>query len=320
MTVVPIARPLSRPALSQGELAALTQRYAEEVREGRHEVIADPDERWHVRLHCDDQVDVWLISWTESQGTELHDHGGSSGAFTVVQGMLTESVWAGGTEGALRDLGRGAGETVTFGEHYVHDVCNREVPVAVSVHAYSPPLNLMNFYEVEEGRLNKLASSWTDDPEIATPTYRTVDEMLAAAREGITRLTPEEAAAAAEDGALIVDIRPVWQREVEGEIAGSIIVERNHLEWRLHPASDARLPQAAEGQRWVVLCQEGYTSSLAAAALSSLGIPAADIEGGIKAWTAAGLPVVPGVTAVENVVGADGTRVAGPVHGDSRAS
>ena len=111
--------------------------------------------------------------------------------------------------------------------------------------------------------------------------------MLSAAREGLTRLTPAQAVAAAAEGALIVDIRPIWQREVEGEVAGSIIVERNHLEWRVHPASDARLPQAAPGQRWVVLCQEGYTSSLAAASLASLGIPAADVEGGIKAWIAA---------------------------------
>jgi rhodanese-related sulfurtransferase len=299
MSVVPFAR----PALSRAELTALTRRYAQEVREGRHEVHADPDERWHVRLHCDDRVDVWLISWTQSQGTELHDHGGSGGAFTVVEGMLTESVWSGPVEaGRLRDLERGTGATVAFGEHYVHDVSNREVPVAVSVHAYSPPLSLMNFYDVEEGRLSKLASSWTDDPEIATPTYRTVEEMLAAARAGITRLTPQEAAAAVADGALIVDIRPLWQREVEGEIVGSVIVERNHLEWRLHPASEARLPQAVEGQRWVVLCQEGYTSSLAAAALASLGLPAADVEGGITAWAAAGLPVVPGATGVEQVV------------------
>jgi rhodanese-related sulfurtransferase/predicted metal-dependent enzyme (double-stranded beta helix superfamily) len=297
---------LARPALSRAELVALTQRYAEEVREGRHEVHADPDERWHVRLHCDDQVDVWLISWTQSQGTELHDHGGSSGAFTVVEGTLTESVWSGSVEtGRLRDLERGTGATVGFGEHYVHDVRNTAEPVAVSVHAYSPPLTLMNFYEVEEGRLSKLASSWTDDPESVTPAYRTVDEMLAAARAGITRLSPRDAAAAAEEGALIVDIRPVWQREVEGEVAGSIIVERNHLEWRLHPGSDARLPQAVAGQRWIVLCQEGYTSSLAAAALTSLGIPAADVEGGIKAWTTAGLPVVPGVTKVEQVVPAE---------------
>jgi rhodanese-related sulfurtransferase/predicted metal-dependent enzyme (double-stranded beta helix superfamily) len=316
-----VAVPLStRPSsdalpLTRAELAALTRRYAQEVREGRYEVIADPDERWHVRLHCDDSVDVWLISWTESQGTELHDHGGSAGAFTVVEGTLTESVWAGRAQaGTLVDHARHAGATVTFGSHYIHDVRNTGGPVAVSVHAYSPPLSLMNFYEVEEQRLSRLASSWTDDPESGAPTYRTVDEMLAAARSGITRLSPHEAAAAVEEGALIVDIRPVWQREVEGEVAGSIIVERNHLEWRLHPASDARLPQAVEGQRWVVLCQEGYTSSLAAAALSSLGIPAADVEGGIKAWTAAGLPVVPGVTGVEKVVPAPNSGAAGAPH------
>jgi len=285
--------------LGRAELAALTQRYAEDVRAGCYQVQADPEERWHVRLHCDEQVDVWLISWTQAQGTELHDHGGSAGAFTVVEGTLTESVWS---VGGLRENARAAGETVAFGEHYVHDVTNREVPVAVSVHAYSPPLTLMNFYEIEEGRLSRLASSWTDDPEIPTPTYRSVDEMLADARAGITRLSPQEAAAAIEDGALLVDIRPAWQRQATGEVPGSLIVERNHLEWRLHPGSDARLPQAAAGQRWIVLCAEGYTSSLAAASLASLGIPAADVDGGMEAWVAAGLPVVPGATAVEQVV------------------
>ena len=64
--------------------------------------------------------------------------------------------------------------------------------------------------------MSELASSWTDDPESVTPTYRSVDEMLSAAREGLTRLTPAQAVAAAAEGALIVDIRPIWQREVEG--------------------------------------------------------------------------------------------------------
>ena len=145
------------------------------------------------------------------------------------------------------------------------------------------------------------------------PTYRTVDEMLAAARATIDRLTPAEAALAVQEGAMIVDIRPAWQREAAGEVPGSLIVERNHLEWRLHPDSDARLPQAVAGQRWLVLCAEGYTSSLAAASLVSLGIPATDIEGGIEAWTAAGLGVVPGATAVEQVVPpARGTAEAAP--------
>lgn len=313
MSAVPIAR-ASRPGLSRDELAALTQRYADEVREGRHEVRSDADERWHVRLHCDEAVDVWLISWTTAQGTELHDHGGSAGAFTVVEGTLTESVWTGSTDaGALRDLDRAAGETVTFDERYVHDVRNTRGPVAVSVHAYSPPLRLMNFYDVAGTRLERLASSWTDDPEIEAPSYRSVEELLAVARAGITRLTPHEAATAVAEGALIVDIRPGWQRQSDGEVPGSVIVERNHLEWRLHPASDARLPQARKGQRWIVLCTEGYTSSLAAASLASLGVPAADVEGGIRAWAAAGLPVVPGATAVEEVVPDGGAPAAAAV-------
>lgn len=123
--------------------------------------------------------------------------------------------------------------------------------------------------------------------------YASVDDLLAAARARITRLDPAAAAAAVAAGALLVDIRPAWQRLTEGEIPGAVVVERNHLEWRLHPGSDARLPQARPGQAWVVHCSEGYTSSLAAAALCSLGVPATDLAGGFRAWAAAGLPVTP---------------------------
>jgi rhodanese-related sulfurtransferase len=139
-----------------------------------------------------------------------------------------------------------------------------------------------------------------------TARYGSVDELLAAARAGIERLDPLAARDRVDDGALIVDIRPAWQREADGEIPGSVIVERNHLEWRLHPASGANLPLATEGQEWIVVCTEGYTSSLAASALVSLGLPAGDIVGGIHAWRAAGLPVVPGATPVEQRVAADG--------------
>jgi rhodanese-related sulfurtransferase len=133
-------------------------------------------------------------------------------------------------------------------------------------------------------------------------TFTDVDEMLQAAREGLTRLTPEEAAQAALAGDLIVDIRPEWQRREVGEIPGSLVVERNHLEWRLHPASDARLAQADTQRRWIIVCTEGYTSSLAARSLLSLGLDAADIVGGVLAWRDAGLPTVAGPTAVEHVV------------------
>ena len=157
-------------ALTLDELAETTRRFAEDVRAGRHRVEADPAQRWHVRIHADDQVDVWLISWTTEQGTQLHDHGGSAGAFTVVAGELTESVWAGPkVEGRLAELTRPTGETVVFGTHYVHDVVNRAVGTAVSVHAYSPPLNLMHYYDVDGNRLVRRASSWTDDPEAPVP-------------------------------------------------------------------------------------------------------------------------------------------------------
>lgn len=291
---------MAADVLSREELAALTQRYAGEVRAGLHAVEASADARWHVRLHQDERADVWLISWTTTQGTELHDHGRSGGAFTVVAGQLTESVWS--SEG-LRDTLHASGQTVTFGDRYVHDVRNTHEQTAVSVHAYSPPLSSMGFYEVADGVLVRRAQTWTDDPETPTPpAFASVDDMLQAARDGIVRLAPADAAAAVEGGALIVDIRPSWQRQADGEVPGSVIVERNHLEWRLHPGSDARIAAAEPGQRWIVMCTEGYTSSLAAAALSALGIPAADLEGGIQAWSAAGLPVTRSVTAVEQFV------------------
>ena len=137
----------------------------------------------------------------------------------------------------------------------------------------------------------------------AGPSYRSVAELLAEARAGLTRLDPRAALAAVTAGARLVDIRPAWQREREGEINGALIVERNHLEWRLHPDSPARLAAAVPGQRWIVVCSEGYTSSLAAAALRSLGVDATDLLGGVRQWLADGLPTVPGRTRTEQVVG-----------------
>lgn len=138
-------------------------------------------------------------------------------------------------------------------------------------------------------------------------TFDSVDALLAHARAGLRRLSVPEAQEAVAAGALLVDIRPQWQRVADGEIPGSLVVERNHLEWRLHPGSAARLPQAVEGQRWVVVCTEGYTSSLAAASLVSIGVDATDLVGGLHAWRAAGLPVVAGGTPVEHLVH-DATR------------
>jgi rhodanese-related sulfurtransferase len=125
---------------------------------------------------------------------------------------------------------------------------------------------------------------------------RTIDELLAEARARIDRVTPAEAAARVAAGGLLVDIRPAAQRRREGDVPGALVVERNVLEWRFDPASDARLPQATGYDvDVVVLCSEGYTSSLAADALRSLGLfRAADVVGGFAAWAAAGLPTTGG--------------------------
>jgi rhodanese-related sulfurtransferase len=139
----------------------------------------------------------------------------------------------------------------------------------------------------------------------APPRYAGVQGLLEAARSGLDRLTPEQAATALADGSLMVDIRPAWQRAAQGEVPGALVVERNHLEWRLDPNSDARLPPAVPGQHWVVICSEGYTSSLAAASLLSIGVPACDVIGGIQQWRADGLPMVAGPTRTERVCGSE---------------
>ena len=124
------------------------------------------------------------------------------------------------------------------------------------------------------------------------PGARSVDEMLAAARSRLTRLTPQQALAECAAGAVLIDIRPAALRAADGEVPGSVVIERNHLEWRLDPGSPARLPWASGYDvRPIVICAEGYTSSLAAAALQDLGLArATDVDGGYRAWQAAGLP------------------------------
>jgi len=114
---------------------------------------------------------------------------------------------------------------------------------------------------------------------------RTIDEVLAEARSRLHRVTPEEAEQARQRGAVVVDIRPEAQRRDNGELPFALVIERNVLEWRLDPSSDAALPIASHDLEVVVLCQEGYTSSLAAASLQDLGIHrATDVIGGFAAW------------------------------------
>jgi len=123
-----------------------------------------------------------------------------------------------------------------------------------------------------------------------------IEQVLAAARARLRRLSPDEAyEAMVKTEATLVDIRPVGQRAIEGSIAGALVVERNVLEWRLDPASSARLPVASDHDiQVIVFCSEGYSSSLAAIALQDLGLHrATDMIGGFQAWKAMGLPIVP---------------------------
>jgi len=121
----------------------------------------------------------------------------------------------------------------------------------------------------------------------------TIDEVVERARRRLVRVTPEQAAGELAQGALMVDIRTESDRAAEGEIPGAIVIDRTVLEWRLDPTSPSRLEQAKDHQvRVIVVCAEGYSSSLAAASLQDIGlVNATDVIGGFEAWKSAGLPI-----------------------------
>ncbi|MFI2314150.1 sulfurtransferase [Streptomyces sp. CB00072] len=125
-----------------------------------------------------------------------------------------------------------------------------------------------------------------------------IDDLLERVRAGYDRIGPSEAAAAAEAGALLVDIRYAALRDRDGLIPGALVVERNELEWRLDPRGSHRAAEAVgHDLQVVVVCDEGYASSLAVASLRQLGLHrATDLTGGFQAWRAAGLPVTPHLT------------------------
>ena len=127
-----------------------------------------PDDRWFARVHGDDELDIWLISWVKDHSTELHDHGGSLGALTIVSGSLDEFRWDGE---ALRRRRLAAGDQAAFPLGWVHDVVWAPaslgiVTPTVSVHAYSPPLTAMSYYEVtNRNTLRRSRTELTDTPE-----------------------------------------------------------------------------------------------------------------------------------------------------------
>lgn len=120
-----------------------------------------------------------------------------------------------------------------------------------------------------------------------------IDRILEDARARLRRMPAAEVPAALARGAVLVDIRPHAQRDREGEVPAALVIERNVLEWRCDPTSDARIPQAVDDDvEWVVLCSQGYTSSLAAASLLDLGLRrATDVVGGYRALKAEGVLV-----------------------------
>jgi rhodanese-related sulfurtransferase/mannose-6-phosphate isomerase-like protein (cupin superfamily) len=257
--------------------------------------------RWYERLYQGPDHDIWVISWLPGQSTGFHDHGESSGAFVVAAGILEER------RPGERALVIHPGRPRAFGPDCAHDVRNVSLAPAVSIHAYSPPLSEMNEYELEGDRLvpREPTSEQAETPDQEWPVQRrihanqtgalSIEQMLSAARARLQRLSPNDAyKAVAKAEAILVDIRPEGQRAIEGSIPCALIVERNVLEWRLDPASSARLPIAINHDvHVIVFCSEGYASTLAAVALQDLGLwRATDMLGGFHAWQATGLPIV----------------------------
>ena len=177
--------------LRLADLLHITDRTADDVLSGRYDHLVPPggvltDDRWFARLHGDDEVDVWLISWVPGHRTELHDHGGSLGALTLLSGSLDEFRWDGER---LRCRRLVAGDQAGFPLGWVHDVVWAPTDPApsvaspavtslsetlgsetrgpsLSVHAYSPPLTVMSYYEVaDQNRLRRKRTELTDQPE-----------------------------------------------------------------------------------------------------------------------------------------------------------
>jgi rhodanese-related sulfurtransferase len=304
--------------LAPAQLRAVTAGLAQRRDLWADLVVHDPDVRWYLPLHRSNACDIWLLAWVSGQDTDWHDHGGSSGSFAAAQGCLTEQYRVPSGQRIARRRLRRAGESVAFGPAHVHDVAHGGGGPASSVHAYSPPLVAMTYYAATGHGLIARETVAVDGPEggrgrggpdtalAAASAARltsgslpgdaaSIDELLAEARSGLTRLRPEAAFAALTDGAILVDIRPLEQRAVEGEVPGAIVIGRNVLEWRLDPRSEARIPALARPDaRIIVMCSEGYASTLAAATLRRIGLHrATDLDGGVQAWKAAGLPTRP---------------------------
>ena len=157
---------VTRPPLRSTQLAALVREVAADSASWRPLVQFGTTERWWTRLRSDDDVEVWLLTWLTGTGTDLHDHGGSAAAFTVVEGVLNE----------VRAYRRGDARTIStvrpggireVAPDVIHDVSNPSVLPAISIHAYSPPLQSMTFYDVVPSGLRVRRTALTNEPEPA---------------------------------------------------------------------------------------------------------------------------------------------------------
>jgi rhodanese-related sulfurtransferase/mannose-6-phosphate isomerase-like protein (cupin superfamily) len=267
--------------------------------------------RWHALLHRRDNYDVWLLAWDPGHQTDWHDHGGSSGCFVVASGRLVEQ-YRRARSGRAGSRSVRPGSPVSFGPAHVHNVTHGEGSPALSVHVYSPALTAMTYYRPTSYGFGAVETVAVDSPHgtrdspqvtggsgggrgggLAGAARLAIDDLLAGARRDLQRRpSPREAVEAVAAGAVLVDLRPSEERAAEGEIPGALAIGRNVLEWRLDPLSDHRIPGLASYDAEIILvCSDGYASSLAAVTLRRMGLArVTDLDGGYHSWRAAGLP------------------------------
>jgi hypothetical protein len=147
---MPIPLPVALPARDLGGLA---EWYAARRDDWPVRPVFDPARRWYARFAAAGNHEAWLLTWLPGQSTDLHDHGGSAGAFTVLDGRLTEQLPIGRPEVRLIERGYGVAATRTFGPRHVHRIVNNGTAPAVSLHVYAPALTRMTRYTLAGGRL-----------------------------------------------------------------------------------------------------------------------------------------------------------------------
>ena len=278
-TVAPI-RPETLLAMASG-VASAAEAWTDSL--AKH-----PDARTGLRILATESFDVWLLRWPAGTAVSPHHHGDSDAAFVVWSGALEETRWPDGRR-EERELEPGQGAVVERG--VVHDV---GAPVeALSVHVYAPPLARMAFFDdqAEKVLLEEPVDRSRDAVVVGDSSpaecWGGLETILEKARERISpRIEPRDLAAAMESGALLVDTRPSDLRQRDGNLEGAVVIDRNVLEWRLDPFGPHRIREASDRDRPVILvCDEGYASSLAAASLLDLGRRnVTDLRGGYQAW------------------------------------